>query len=419
MSAQLAPQPIFQAFAPAGGFLVGGKLFTYAAGTSTPQATYIDSTQTTQNTNPIILNAMGQAAVWLNPALGYKFVLQDASGNPVWSVDNVQNSGSAFFNSLTVGPPLSGTGAALTVNSAANWQAATMNSTLQLAGPNKLTNANQNVNLTQLMLHGQAAEMVWVNGSAGADLKVWSDFVDASGVLHRRIENDALSATADYMTVTRAGAFSGNQATITFPIGYGAVAINPTANAGQYQMAIFGGNVAGFANGLNIGAGSTTADNALNITNAANTKLWLNIRGDGLTTFGGNVRMGAPTTGNTLLATGGANAFAMQIQASLTAGQSKGLQLFAGTNNTDFLINGINAANSGNLFNVLGDGTTTIGGALGINGNVAPAQSTGWGTPTGNAIISAFPGASATLPQTSSVVAELIVLLKALGLLGT
>lgn len=89
MSAQLAPNPVFQAFAPNGGFLVGGKLFTYVAGTSTPQATYVDSTQTTQNTNPIILNALGQATVWLNPTLAYKFVLQDSAGNVQWSADNI------------------------------------------------------------------------------------------------------------------------------------------------------------------------------------------------------------------------------------------------------------------------------------------------------------------------------------------
>lgn len=89
MTAQLSPQPVFQAFAPNGGFLVGGQLFTYVAGTTTPQATYIDSTQTTQNTNPVILNAMGQANVWLNPTLAYKYVLQDSASNPLWSVDNI------------------------------------------------------------------------------------------------------------------------------------------------------------------------------------------------------------------------------------------------------------------------------------------------------------------------------------------
>jgi hypothetical protein len=45
--------------------------------------------------------------------------------------------------------------------------------------------------------------------------------------------------------------------------------------------------------------------------------------------------------------------------------------------------------------------------------------SAGWGTPTGNAAVSAFPGATATLLQTSTAVAQIIVMLKSLGLATT
>lgn len=89
MTAQLAPQPVFQAFAQNGAPLGGGLLSTYVAGTSKRQATYTDSTQTTQNTNPVVLNAMGQANVWLAAGQAYKFMLTDANGNPIWSVDNL------------------------------------------------------------------------------------------------------------------------------------------------------------------------------------------------------------------------------------------------------------------------------------------------------------------------------------------
>lgn len=89
MSASLSPSPIFQGIGFGGLPVPSGKLFTYAAGTSTPQATYVDSTQTTQNSNPVILNANGQANVWLNPVLSYKFILQDALGNLIWSVDQI------------------------------------------------------------------------------------------------------------------------------------------------------------------------------------------------------------------------------------------------------------------------------------------------------------------------------------------
>lgn len=69
--------------------LAGGKLYAYQAGTSTPQATYTDSTGVTPNSNPIILDANGEAAMWLDQSLSYKFVLKDSSDVTQWTVDNV------------------------------------------------------------------------------------------------------------------------------------------------------------------------------------------------------------------------------------------------------------------------------------------------------------------------------------------
>jgi len=70
------------------------SLYTYIAGTTTPQATYTDSTGTSQNTNPIILDAAGGANIWLG-SNSYKFILKDSTGATIWSVDNV-NAGSLF-----------------------------------------------------------------------------------------------------------------------------------------------------------------------------------------------------------------------------------------------------------------------------------------------------------------------------------
>ena len=51
---------------------VGAKLFTYAAGTMTKQATY--STQMgTPNTNPIILDSNGECVCYLDSTLEYDF----------------------------------------------------------------------------------------------------------------------------------------------------------------------------------------------------------------------------------------------------------------------------------------------------------------------------------------------------------
>jgi hypothetical protein len=96
MTAQLAPTPVFRATDGLGLPLFKGQLTTYQAGTLVPQATYIDSTQTTPNTNPVILNARGECALWLDPTKSYKFALTDQFGNniPGWPVDNI-NIGNA------------------------------------------------------------------------------------------------------------------------------------------------------------------------------------------------------------------------------------------------------------------------------------------------------------------------------------
>lgn len=58
----------------------GGKVCTYAAGTTTPIATYTDVTGATPNLNPIIADPAGRFTAWLLPGTSYKFIYQDASG---------------------------------------------------------------------------------------------------------------------------------------------------------------------------------------------------------------------------------------------------------------------------------------------------------------------------------------------------
>lgn len=77
----------------ANGFpLAGGKLWSYAAGTSTPLPTYYNQDCSTShaNTNPTILDASGRADIWVPEGIGYKFVLTDALGNTIYTQDNVQ-----------------------------------------------------------------------------------------------------------------------------------------------------------------------------------------------------------------------------------------------------------------------------------------------------------------------------------------
>lgn len=70
--------------------LAGGQIFTYAAGTTTPLATYTDSSGATPNANPIILDSAGVCQYWLGPNT-YKFILQDSLGDVLQTIDNVES----------------------------------------------------------------------------------------------------------------------------------------------------------------------------------------------------------------------------------------------------------------------------------------------------------------------------------------
>jgi polygalacturonase len=72
--------------------LNGGLLYTYAAGTTTPLATYTSSNGVTANSNPIVLDSAGRVPyqVWLTNGSDYKFILQTSTGVTVWTEDNVE-----------------------------------------------------------------------------------------------------------------------------------------------------------------------------------------------------------------------------------------------------------------------------------------------------------------------------------------
>jgi len=81
----------WQFFSDAGLPLTGGKLYTYAAGTTTPQVTYTSSAGLTANSNPIFLNSAGRLAseVWITEGVSYKFVLKTSLDVTIGTYDNI------------------------------------------------------------------------------------------------------------------------------------------------------------------------------------------------------------------------------------------------------------------------------------------------------------------------------------------
>jgi hypothetical protein len=92
MSVLLSPVGNGIAFLSSEGIpLVGGKIYTYQAGSSTPIDTYTDVNGTIANTNPIILGTDGRTPneIWLTYGYSYKFVITDASDVVIQTLDNL------------------------------------------------------------------------------------------------------------------------------------------------------------------------------------------------------------------------------------------------------------------------------------------------------------------------------------------
>ena len=107
MSLFVMPMPVMQWLDDDGKPLAGGFVYTFAAGTTTPLATYFDSAGAVPHTNPIVLDAEGKATIFLLPAF-YKIDVRNALGVPIdgYPQDNISTlSGSTtvdFTDTLNI-----------------------------------------------------------------------------------------------------------------------------------------------------------------------------------------------------------------------------------------------------------------------------------------------------------------------------
>ena len=80
--------------------LVGGKLYTYLAETTTPATTYSNDAGT-PNTNPIILDANGECNLYLDDDKVYRLILKDANDVIYFDKDRVSSIGGGDYKVLT------------------------------------------------------------------------------------------------------------------------------------------------------------------------------------------------------------------------------------------------------------------------------------------------------------------------------
>lgn len=101
----LTPTPKQQFLDANGNPLAGGKVYSYAAGTTTPLATYTDQGGSAPNTNPVILDSRGEAAIWLGVA-SYKLKLTTATDVEIWTVDSIPGAVIATQKGTTANRPV-------------------------------------------------------------------------------------------------------------------------------------------------------------------------------------------------------------------------------------------------------------------------------------------------------------------------
>jgi len=115
------PQVFLSPFAGAGAqfldnngvILSGGKIYTYAAGTTTPLAAYTSASGATPHANPIILDSAGRVPggeIWLAVGSIYKFTLETSTGVLLGTYDNISGINAIELNAQNVvyDPPFTG-----------------------------------------------------------------------------------------------------------------------------------------------------------------------------------------------------------------------------------------------------------------------------------------------------------------------
>ena len=279
--AGLSPTPKQQIFGSDGTPLVGGKIFTYLAGTSTPTATYTDFGAGTANTNPIILDSLGQANIWLLSTISYKFIVKTATDVLLYTVDNILPpiDAASLTTTLASPPPIGSTApntGAFTTLGATTGNITTVNATTgNITTINATTSTTSGVTTTGTLTFSGGGSLTKVpesviqpiTATAAANALTVTlnpttlDFRSAtltSGTVVSRVISSAISVTVS--SGSTLGTVSAVQSRIV---------VLALDNAGTVELAVV--NIAGGNDLTETGVISTTAEGGSGAADSAST----------------------------------------------------------------------------------------------------------------------------------------------------
>ena len=94
-----------QYFDQNGNPLAGGSVAFYIPGTLTPVNTYQDQALTILNSNPVTLDANGQAVAWVAEVTSVREIVKDSLANQIWDQVTAVGSSGTFSQGGTGSVP--------------------------------------------------------------------------------------------------------------------------------------------------------------------------------------------------------------------------------------------------------------------------------------------------------------------------
>jgi hypothetical protein len=206
--------------------LVGGKLYSYAAGTTTLLTTYTTSAGTVANTNPIILNAGGRTPneIWQATGILLKFALYNSVNELIGTYDGIPSINDPF-----------GINSQLTSIAGTNSITAAATPTITAYATGAIYSfiaVNTNTGAATLSIDGLTATSITKNGSvalsAGDIQSGKMMLVEYDGTAFQLVNNIIYGGSVTNGTITNSTITGGSITSLTTPL---AIASGGTAGA--------------------------------------------------------------------------------------------------------------------------------------------------------------------------------------------